>query len=1728
MASNLGTIFVELSLDDKVYKQRLSEVQSGAVATAKGVETAWKALGTKSEESFNAQRRAAENAYNLIKQSAGDNLSEITRAHEAMTNKINSLNEQQFGTSTSLIDKLKSNWIAASAAIYGAMKVIGEARELIDLGAKAIQVKSSFEIMTNAANVSGKAMLESMKAATKGTIDDSDMMQKSTKLMLAGYNPDQIVRFSGVVIAASQYMGTNVSESFERISDSLATRMPKAMVQSGAITKEQMKIVTEAIAGGATQAALMELAIANLAVKTLQLQGTQDEATLAIQRFKAQAQDTKEEVGKGLISVVMTAFGVFQAFGVAVYTGVAALNDFDAVSRRAAAWLAEKVGLTEKAIDLQRQANASEVASANAMKIANDLEKKSIDNLLQKTSAGATATEKEIKDGQKKVDAQVAGLDKFTAAAKKAANDAAKQQEKDLENQRKYLSLQTEAQKSTDAVLLAQLENSHRLFEISDTDYYQKKLALIGENRDKETSYLEKQDALSYASYQVKWDNAKSDQERSAANSELELKRMESAVKMQQIKDKAIIDGENLVTSEILKQRELRLSGMQFAYQEEEKLAAHLLDMFKGSVTQEGDADKDKFDRMEMSSTEYTAREIERMNRVKDASISAILATSEAFKAEKALELSQNPTPSDKQLQDYSQALIANASTTAQQIDKIKQDAAGKEANLERGLAKTREELWANSAAGVKGSEVDLYNYKNTLAEKERNRIIQDTGDEALANQVYANRVRDNYIEMAQSSNDWVVGVKAGLLDLQKGQTTWGQAAEDLTKKTFGHMETAAGDLFFDVITGNLDDLGKVFENLWKSILKDFLDMIAKMIVEWAALQALMAVAPDYAATLKGSGTGSSVGSTASGVGGSIAQTAATAAIKYAYNYYFGSGATAAVAPAATTAATEGGMGGLTLAESGYTAPAMAPIATTAVPATAAASEAGGAGGLTLAEAGYTGGSAATVGGSTDAAGGSSAAGSTMATVGAAAPYAVAALWAAYVMYRAFTDHRATPQETVKHDIESLNVERTAPGTQNWNQSGGSVGEMTPENLARIIDEMNYAGKQFGKTKADVLSWTTEALGPANVELVKTAEQMTLTKDALADLSGNFQAGAKPNADYQESVDLLKTTMATSTDPVKDLTAAITANSDYSITSAGAVQLLSDTMGLSADQTKYLTDAFADTAYTADHAGEQIDKLSTTLGIDKEAAKNLGQSLGLIPPVLDDATNSAYAFILQVQGTGMAFSSTSDAIAAMTSSMALNASQGDALKAIFADTDYVAAHIDETIAKLADTLDISKNSAEDLAKALGLIPKNVEVNIGVVTTGNMPASSAGAAAGGWIGHAPGGWITGGSGVKDDVFLGMTQNVMHWGMGGEFIVNKKSASRYPRLLQFINEGHASGGTVPGSGYPGGYYAPALPTDATLEQQQAQELANQAHQQEIDLLTAEGRSYDALTQQRKDELASMDASLQGRQQIINWYNDEAKHRDLEITLMEDQGMAEAALQAKRVIELRGMSVRDQYIQKQIYAQEDLNTANEKAAKIAEDSAALAKQRAGLEIDLMTAQGDATGALAATRQQELDALDPSLRSLKNQIYAAQDQKKATDDLAKAQTDAANALQTALGKLAPEQFSTSYEYRKAVGLTKIRGYDSGGYHPGGMRIVGESGPEIEWTGSSRIFNNSDSKGLVSNGEVVQAIRELRDDLVELGVQGLIINGKTAKAITKWDGIGLPGTQDNLTTFGN
>lgn len=254
--------------------------------------------------------------------------------------------------------------------------------------------------------------------------------------------------------------------------------------------------------------------------------------------------------------------------------------------------------------------------------------------------------------------------------------------------------------------------------------------------------------------------------------------------------------------------------------------------------------------------------------------------------------------------------------------------------------------------------------------------------------------------------------------------------------------------------------------------------------------------------------------------------------------------------------------------------------------------------------------------------------------------------------------------------------------------------------------------------------------------------------------------------------------------------------------------------------------------------------------------------------------------------------------------------------------------------------------------------------------------------------------------------------------------------------------------------------------------AEALAGQRRGLEIELMDATGNAAGALAARRELELAALDASLRPLQLAIFAALDlasaaetlanaqaeataqaeaevervaqiAATRRDLEVQLMEAQGDAIGALAARRALEIAALDETLRPLQGMIYAAQDAATA---AARLAEEQAAaaqaaeelanaeraLAGQRRSLDIQLLEATGQAAAALAATRQDELAALDASLRPIQSAIYAALDLASANEAAAQAQRDAAQAAEEVArtaAALASQRRSLEIELMDATG---------------------------------------------------------------------------------------------------
>jgi hypothetical protein len=107
--------------------------------------------------------------------------------------------------------------------------------------------------------------------------------------------------------------------------------------------------------------------------------------------------------------------------------------------------------------------------------------------------------------------------------------------------------------------------------------------------------------------------------------------------------------------------------------------------------------------------------------------------------------------------------------------------------------------------------------------------------------------------------------------------------------------------------------------------------------------------------------------------------------------------------------------------------------------------------------------------------------------------------------------------------------------------------------------------------------------------------------------------------------------------------------------------------------------------------------------------------------------------------------------------------------------------------------------------------------------------------------------------------------------------------------------------------------------------------------------------------------------------------------------------------------------------------------------------------------------------------------------------------------------------------KYSTYADYAAAAagaGLTPAPRFAAGGMHSGGLRIVGENGPELEATGPSRIWNDSQIRGALAGGdsaEVTAAIERLDANLQAQASATVRLQNAMVKIFDRWDIDGMP-----------
>jgi hypothetical protein len=114
-------------------------------------------------------------------------------------------------------DRLKTAALGAAAGVYAAFRTMGQAIESSKIGSTLLKQSEAFDNLAAASGNSSKAMIASLKAASRGLVAESDLMSASGKALLMNIPADKISQLMEVAAATSRMTGQTITQAFDDI-----------------------------------------------------------------------------------------------------------------------------------------------------------------------------------------------------------------------------------------------------------------------------------------------------------------------------------------------------------------------------------------------------------------------------------------------------------------------------------------------------------------------------------------------------------------------------------------------------------------------------------------------------------------------------------------------------------------------------------------------------------------------------------------------------------------------------------------------------------------------------------------------------------------------------------------------------------------------------------------------------------------------------------------------------------------------------------------------------------------------------------------------------------------------------------------------------------------------------------------------------------------------------------------------------------------------------------------------------------------------------------------------------------------------------------------------------------------------------------------------------------------------------------------------------------------------
>lgn len=311
------------------------------------------------------------------------------------------------------------------------------------------------------------------------------------------------------------------------------------------------------------------------------------------------------------------------------------------------------------------------------------------------------------------------------------------------------------------------------------------------------------------------------------------------------------------------------------------------------------------------------------------------------------------------------------------------------------------------------------------------------------------------------------------------------------------------------------------------------------------------------------------------------------------------------------------------------------------------------------------------------------------------------------------------------------------------------------------------------------------------------------------------------------------------------------------------------------------------------------------------------------------------------------------------------------------------------------------------------------------------------------------------------------------------------------------------------------ATAAANKAASERQSLQDELNSLTLTEVELLALKRAALEESNRALFDQIQATKAAAAVIEEAAKRAERVASQRyDLETRVLELQGNT-AELRAR---ELAKLEPENRELQIRIWALEDGTKAQEAANQAAEEAASAAERAAEEAKRLKEAWQDVANSIAEEirRIKGIAGGPKATTAIAQSEFAIATAKARSGDVEAAKN--LPKLSEALLKLAGESAGSSVEFNiiqartmasldrtlkiiaAANGLS-IPAYAMGGYHQGGLRLVGERGAELEATGPARIFTANQTQQMLSQGGQVNP-----EDLAEVRrLLALLVEGQTS-----------------------